>query len=384
MIVTGVQGWSQTVFPVVPHSPLTSPTPLQPSGNHRLTFNRRPQQEVSNTSTPLPAQRGQTTEYTFTPTQQTPTTLTPSLSQKQQPTQYTVPQSTSGGQTVSRSVTTEFHTPGQPKVDITSEDVLGCLGNESSSLTLDADEVWIRVDYAGNTSGSPRLHAPSTCRLQVRGPGQGVMSLLVFNVTCFSDNRLVVHSRLPVRRVYDCDPATWMAPGVELTMRSNLAAVSITIDDVDRTFGLHARFKTVSDNESKKLEIRRVSEYLGTRPFQCGFVYMSICIRVGMREYRLLCMCVCMYVCFVVPLEPNIHGRESGTAPVQRLSHFKHLHAQVFCATYISGLQVLRRWGSGEATGVDAVDESSLTRSLYKESTKEAPSWSLECSHLTR
>ena len=51
---------------------------------------------------------------------------------------------------------------------------------------------------------------------------------------------------------------------------------------------------------------------------------------------------------------------------VQRLSHFKHPPAQVFCATYISRLQVLRRWASGEATGGDAVDGSSLMRSLYK------------------
>ena len=62
---------------------------------------------------------------------------------------------------------------------------------------------------------------------------------------------------------------------------------------------------------------------------------------------------------------PTSHGRESGIAPVQRFSHFKHPPAQVFCATYISRLQVLRQWGSGEATGGDAVDGSSHIRSIY-------------------
>ena len=81
--------------------------------------------------------------------------------------------------------------------------------------------------------------------------------------------------------------------------------------------------------------------------------------------------------CDALLMEPSIHGRESGIAPVQRLYHFKHLQTQVFCATYISRLQVLRRWGSGEATGGDAVDGSSLMRSLYKESTNEAPSWNV-------
>ena len=89
------------------------------------------------------------------------------------------------------------------------------------------------------------------------------MSLLIFNVTCFSDNRLVIHSTMRDRDNYDCDPAMWMAPGTELIMTSKVADVSIEIDDVYTSFSLHARFKVFRENGSNRLEIREVTKYLG-------------------------------------------------------------------------------------------------------------------------
>ena len=170
------------------------------------------------------------------------------------------------GPTETLTPTTEHPTLGEPKVRLSTDDILQCWRGGPSNLRLQAEEVWLRVNYTGNTSSSPLLHTPSTCRLQVKGQGHETVSLLIFNVTCFSPNRLLVHSRMRVRRSFDCDPALWMVPGMELVMTSNLADVSIVIDDVHAAFSLLARFKTLSEikSKNKKLEIRWVTKYVGT------------------------------------------------------------------------------------------------------------------------
>ena len=163
---------------------------------------------------------------------------------------------------------------GQSAVDLTTTVMLGCLNNSNSSLvTLEADEVWLSVDYTGNMRRSPLLRTRATCRLLVRGHDPGVMSLLVFNVTCSSANRLVVHSPMLDRDGYDCDPALWMAPGTELVMKSNSANISIDIRDVRTAFNLRARFRILPENKLKKLEIRKVTEYFGAYVFRHTYVH---------------------------------------------------------------------------------------------------------------
>ena len=167
------------------------------------------------------------------------------------------------GLTATQVTTVKHALPGQHKASVTTQDMLNCLESGPSPLTLQAEEVWLRLDYTGNVSGAPHLHTPATCQLQVRGQGNGIMSLLIFNVTCFADNRLEVHSRMQHRDSYDCDPALWMAPGVELIMTSNFANVSIEIYDANTAFRLQARFKIVPDDTMFGLEIRKVTKHLG-------------------------------------------------------------------------------------------------------------------------
>ena len=143
--------------------------------------------------------------------------------------------------------------------------MLGCLRSNRSTLPLETtEEVWLSLDYMGNTSGSPYLRATSTCRVQVKGRGHGIMSLLIFNMTCSPENRLVVHSRmLRWRQSYECSPFVWAAPGLELVMTTNMADVSVVISDVDSPFRLHAQLKVVPERPREKLEIRRVTQDLG-------------------------------------------------------------------------------------------------------------------------
>ena len=158
---------------------------------------------------------------------------------------------------------TERHIVGQNKVTVTTEDVLGCLNSNFSVLTLKAQEVWLSLTYTGETNSSLHIPAPSTCWLQVRGRSHGVMSMLIFNVTCLADNQLVVHSPMWNRHSFDCDPTIWVAPGMELTMTSDLANISIEINDPNSPFSLHALFKTFQQREPQKMEIRQVTRYLG-------------------------------------------------------------------------------------------------------------------------
>ena len=153
-------------------------------------------------------------------------------------------------------------------MSLTTEDVLDCLGSGHWHLTLEAEVVWLSLAYTGNTSGSPRVHVPSTCRLQVTGRGTGVMSLLVFNMTCSMNNKLVLMGDEQDTSSLDCDPFAWLAPGQEIAMTSKDANVSIEISDVGTPFSVHAQFKTVAERKSNSLEIRRVTQYLGmTLPF---------------------------------------------------------------------------------------------------------------------
>ena len=168
-------------------------------------------------------------------------------------------------------------------MSVTTQVVLGCLDGSHSPLTLQADQVWLSLDYRGNTSGSPRLSKPSTCRLQVKGHGQGIMSLLIFNMTCFTANMLVVHSPMSSGHRYDCDPAAWMAPGAELVMTSNWASVNIEINGVDAPFRLHAQLKLVAERLRERLETRKVTEYLGS-------------CRGGEGDFLLVCLFVCLFV----------------------------------------------------------------------------------------
>ena len=128
---------------------------------------------------------------------------------------------------------------------------------------LEADEVWLSLDYTGNTSGSAQLRKPSTCWLQVTGRSHGIVSLLIFNMTCFTHNRLTVHSTMRNLDDYDCDPMAWLAPGVELTTTSNSANVSIEINDVNAPFSLHAQYKIVLERREDQLDIRNVTQYMG-------------------------------------------------------------------------------------------------------------------------
>ena len=89
------------------------------------------------------------------------------------------------------------------------------------------------------------------------------MSLLIFNVTCFTSNQLVVYSPMPNRDSYNCDPTAWVAPGLEMVMTSNVANVSIEINDVHTPFSLRAQLKTIPERSGRKLEIRHVTKYLG-------------------------------------------------------------------------------------------------------------------------
>ena len=88
--------------------------------------------------------------------------------------------------------------------------------------------------------------------------------MLIFNVTCSTANRLVVHSRMWNRHSFDCDPMALVAPGVELTMTTNLANVSIEINDALTPFSLHALFKIFSSRGPERMEVRHVTDHLGT------------------------------------------------------------------------------------------------------------------------
>ena len=191
---------------------------------------------------------------------------------------YTYPkrwQNTTSIQSASQSAAgthmtkTKGHKWTDLKVNVTAEDVLGCLNNNHSHLTLEAEEVWISFLYTGNSSGSPHVHVPSTCWLQVRGPGHGTMSLLIFNVTCFTNNQFGVHSKMRNRHTFDCDPAAWVAPGFELAMASNWAKLSIEMKDVNKPFSLHAQLKIVQQRWGNRLEMREVTDNLGT-PLKCS------------------------------------------------------------------------------------------------------------------
>ena len=160
----------------------------------------------------------------------------------------------------------ENHAHGQHKVSVTTQDVLGCLGSDHSVLTLQAEEVWLSLVYMADTNSSRHISAPS-CWLQVRGLDQRVISMLIFNVTCSTASRLVVHSRMWNRDSFDCDPRAWLAPGWELTMKSNLANISIEIDNASMPFSLHAVFKTFSSRGPKRMEVRHVTSYLGKSLF---------------------------------------------------------------------------------------------------------------------
>ena len=204
------------------------------------------QPQPSTVHTQSSAMSGQSIAYT--PTQQEQTTL------------HTPIHLTSGG----RMLTTEHHITAQSRVTLTTQDVLRCLDDGHSPLTMETDEVWLTLAYAGNTSGSPLLRKPSTCLLQIGGRGQGILSLLIFNMSCVKNNVLVVHSQMKNRHSYDCQPSAWVAPGTELAMTSNFANVSIEISDVNTPVRLHAQFKIVPDRQRYSLETRKVTQYLGT------------------------------------------------------------------------------------------------------------------------
>ena len=173
-------------------------------------------------------------------------------------------QSTSQSTAGTHMATTKDHKSPGLKANITTEDVLDCLNNNHSYLTLEAEEVWINFVYTGNLSGSPHVHVPSTCWLQVRGSVHGTMSLLIFNVTCFTNNQFVVHSKMRNRHTIDCDPTAWMAPGFEVAMDSNWTNLSIDVKDKDAPFSLHAQLKIVQERRGNRLEMRKVTDNLGT------------------------------------------------------------------------------------------------------------------------
>ena len=152
----------------------------------------------------------------------------------------------------------------QHKVSVSTQDVLGCLGSDHSILTLQAEEVWLSLVYTGDTNSSRHIRVPSSCWLHVRGRGDGLLSMFIFNVTCTAPNQFVVHSRMWNRYSFDCDPMAWVAPGVELTMTSRLANISIEINDASTPFSLHALFKIFSSRGPGRMEVRHVTDHLGT------------------------------------------------------------------------------------------------------------------------
>ena len=157
--------------------------------------------------------------------------------------------------------TLERNSRSQRTVSVSTQDVLGCLGHNPSIVAVQAEEVWLSLVYVGEVNSSRQI---STCWLQVKGPGHGVISMLIFNVTCLTANRLVVHSRMWNRHSFDCDPLSWLAPATELTMTSNLANVSIEIHNASMSFSLHAVFKVFPSRGRYKMEIRHVTKRLGT------------------------------------------------------------------------------------------------------------------------
>ena len=181
-------------------------------------------------------------------------------------------QSTAGTHTTK---TTEHKSPGL-KENVSTEDVLACLNSNHSYLTLEAEELWVSFVYSGNSSGSPCVHVPSTCWLQVRGLGNGTISLLIFNVTCFTNNQFGVHSKMKNRVSFNCDPTAWVAPGFELAMTSNWANLSIDMKDEDTPFSLHAQLKIVQHRRGNRLEMRKVTDNLGT-PLYVLFLKSSGC-----------------------------------------------------------------------------------------------------------
>ena len=141
-----------------------------------------------------------------------------------------------------------------------SKDLLLCL-ERNSVIVLRADEVWVSLHYTGNNS--TLLQEPSQCSLHTIGVSNGTMSLLIFNVTCFTNNSLFVNSAVEYPADYDCDPMDWVAPGLQLLMKSNDAYVTIAINEVNRPFSLHAQFKTVFTRPKNILQRRDVTRYLG-------------------------------------------------------------------------------------------------------------------------
>ena len=182
---------------------------------------------------------------------------------------------TTAMQPVEEDLTPEVQGPFD--VNVTTEDVLGCLQGGQSSLILEATDLWLHLLYTGNRSGWPRLHMPSTCWLQVIGHGEGSMSLLILHDTCLPDNRLVVHSRTWNGLGYDCDPTAWVAPGVELIMTSNVANVSIEINDVGMSCSLQVQFKLVQDRRRQLLARRYVTRYLGVLVFVDTLTFKACC-----------------------------------------------------------------------------------------------------------
>ena len=198
---------------------------------------------------------------TSTPSQQEQETRS-TLMQPKSP-EKEVTQQISQGPTL-KDMRTEPQRQAQTIMNVTTEDVLGCLHSSQSYLALEAAEVWLSLTYLGNSSGAPSLHTPSTCWLQVRGQGDGVMSILVLHGTCFTDNQVVVHSQAWNGFSYDCDPTACVAPGVELTMKSKVANVSIEINDVSTMFNLKVHIKEVPRiHHGDLLQRRDVTIYLG-------------------------------------------------------------------------------------------------------------------------
>ena len=200
-------------------------------------------------------------EHTLSPQQEHNTVVT--QARRKQTYVYTLTRPGSARSSVRQRTTTLQQTQVYPKVSVSTADLLGCLERKHSSLTLEADEAWLEFSYKGNVSGAPRLRMPSTCWFQVRGRAWEVVSLLIFNTTFSSGNQLVVHSQITARHGYDYDPTSWVAPGLERVMTSNVANVSIEINDVNADFSLRAQFRVVGKRELRRLEIRQVTACLG-------------------------------------------------------------------------------------------------------------------------
>ena len=273
---------SQSNVTTPPQTKLVKSTLLKHEKTSEYTFSLR--QRTAAVYTPTSTQQEQTTQHRSTPhiqdqvsvntvvqgelTEDLPTEsrrrTTSRPSEREQTALQELARSRSAGySTVTPLLTTEHRTQGQPVVTVTTQDVLDCMQRTHSPLTLQAEELWLNIDYTGNTTGSSRLHAPSSCTLQVRGYGQGTMSLLIFNVTCFTDNQMIVHSDMRDRQSYDCDPLVWMAPAVGLIMTSDVAVVRIEIGAVQSAFVLHARFKIIDDDGAPRLQLWRVTSCLG-------------------------------------------------------------------------------------------------------------------------